>query len=140
MNELRVAYVLTMNGRASFDSLSAADRAQLAAAAKAIFGEESLDACYAWLEGEEMALHKLKLVRGDTTEHDVWINAALDDGALFEPGTPKPSGIGISQERVSDMVSSRQDLCAEVEAALRNWRLERLAGDPSVFDRDLWQP
>jgi hypothetical protein len=137
--ELRAVHVLTMNGRESFDALSAADRAQLTAAGKAILGETSLEATFAWLEREEMALHKVQLVRGDEPLADLWINAALDDGALFEPGTPKPNGIVISQEHVGDTTSSRKELCAEVDAALRRWRAARFEGDPSVFDADLWQ-
>jgi hypothetical protein len=136
MSELRVEYVLTMNGRAAFDALSAADRAQLTAAGKAILGEASLEAAYAWLEREEMALHKLRLLRGDAVEHDVWINAAMDDGALFDPGTPNASGIVISQECVSDTLHSRDALCAEVEGVLRAWRL---APELSAADVDLWQ-
>jgi hypothetical protein len=136
MSELRVVYVLTMNGRVSFDALSPADRAQLTAAGKAILGEETLEAAYQWLEREEMALHKLQLVRGDTVEHDVWINAALDDGALLEPGQPKATGITISQGCVSDTIGSRTALCAEAEAVIGKWRL---APELSAADVDLWQ-
>jgi hypothetical protein len=136
MQKLRVVYVLTMNGRAALDALSPGDRDQLTVAGKEILGEASLEATYAWLEREEMALHKLQLARGEVIEHDVWINASMDDGALFEPGAPKASGIGISQECVTDMVSSRTELCAEVEAALRGWKL---APELSAADVDLWQ-
>jgi hypothetical protein len=126
-----------MNGRATFDALSPEDRAQLAVAGKEILGEESLEAAYAWLEREEMALHKLRLLRGDTVEHDVWINAAMDDGALFEPGTPKANGIVVSQECVSDKTRARrEELCAEVEHVLRAWRCPPELGDGDVM---LWQ-
>jgi hypothetical protein len=139
MDPLRVVYVLTMNGPRAFEALSAADRAQLAATGKVVLGIDGLDETFAWLEREEMAFHKLRLVRGDTVEHDVWINASMDDGAVFMPETPEPNGLTISQESVSDGRGSRVELCAEVEAVLRAWRWpnQRTADETEV---DLWQP
>lgn len=122
---LTTRYGLLLDSRASFDRLSPADRAQLAVAGRLICGEADLDAAFAWFEREEMSLFKLHLYRGDAVEWDVWINTAMDDGAVFEPGTPKENGIGISQMNVHDMEDDRAPLCAEIDAALRGFKLPK---------------
>jgi hypothetical protein len=120
---LTARYGLLLDSRAAFDRLSPTDRAQLAIAGRLICGEADVDAAFAWLEREEMSLFKLQLGRGEAIEWDVWINTAMDDGAVFAPGSTDESGIGISQMDVYDMEEHRDALCAEIDAALRGFKL-----------------
>jgi hypothetical protein len=120
---LTARYGLLLDSRAAFDRLSPTDRAQLAIAGRLICAEADLEAAFAWLEREEMSLFKLQLGRGEAIEWDVWINTAMDDGAVFAPGSPDECGIGISQMDVYDMEEHRDALCAEIDAALRGFRL-----------------
>jgi hypothetical protein len=129
--DLRVEHVLTMNGRAVFDALSSLERAQLTAVLTSAFGHPSLDAGFAFLETEGMSLYKLRLVRGDAVAWEVWIDGAMDDGAVFAPGAPEPSGIGISQESVHDMIARRVEAVAEIQRALDAFR-----GTPAQWAHD----
>lgn len=110
-----------MNGRATFDALSPADRAQLAVAFDRAFGYPSIDAGFRFLETEGIALYKLRLARGDDTQWDVWIDVGMDNGAVFHPGTLEPN-IGVSQERVHAMTGSHGDLVPQIQSALDAFR------------------
>lgn len=117
--------MLTLKSRSTLGALSAADRDQFAAAGRDAFGQADLEATFASLESDGMSLFKLRLVRGGVAEWDVWINTSKDDGAVFHAGSAEPSGIGISQERVYDKTDGRDALCAEIEAALRAFKLPK---------------
>jgi hypothetical protein len=131
-NALRVVHVLTMNGRAAFDALSPVDRAQLEHVFTHAFGHASLEAGYEAHKTEGSSLYKLRLVRGDAVEWDVWIDCAMDNGAVFAPGTRTANGLGISGECVSDMTGRRGELVAETQRALDGYRgsQEQWSHDP----------
>ncbi len=112
-----------MNSRRAFDALSPGDRAQLAAAFKAAFGHTSMAVGYAYHEKEGVSLYKLQLVKAGAVLWDVWIDVAMDNGAVFHPTTERPNGIGVSQEEVYDMEASRDDLVLEIQRALDGFRL-----------------
>ncbi len=122
-NVLRVRHVLTLNSRAAFDALTPSDRAQLSAAFKMAFGHPSFAAAYAFHEKERISLYKLQLARAEAVVWDVWIDVAMDNGAVFQPTTETPNGIGVSGEEVYDMEGSRDDLVTEIQRALDGFRL-----------------
>lgn len=117
---LRASVVLTVAARADVDALSPLDRQQFAALGPELVGPAgaTVDGFVAWLAREQMALHKIRLARDGAAVFDVWINAVMDDGVVFDADSAALTGIGISQTEVSDTTEDRDALCAEIQAAL----------------------
>ena len=115
-------HVLSVRSRAEAEALAGADRKGLAAAVKGILGSDgdvlAFDGAVDLLDRERMGVYKLRLARNGAAIYDVWINTILDDGVVLHPKSAEPTGIGISQTRVYDMVERRDDLCAAIYSAI----------------------
>ena len=108
--------VLSRAGVAALDDL---ERRQLIAAGKECLGErgETLDAVLAWCDREQLGWMILDLALPGGERFDLWLLGS-EDGVAFEAGSATPSGLGVSQDQVSDSAGSRDALAAAIQEEL----------------------